>query len=157
MNHLWQLRGDARSERRHHFGYQDQELDTLDEEALVEAEGLGARQAPPGTIVPMLRRVLNSRPEVRDLLAPLPGLDWDGDRVIGTAAARMDINADGLMEKLFSQCDWSGLRYDGGNVIGVLPKTPWDAPRIQGEEPNLFQRRPAREMSALELRRLNQR
>lgn len=157
MNYLWQLDGVAMTGGPR-YGYHDCELDDLNEGALVEANGLGSRPAPPGSLVPMLVADVNGGvPAVRALVDSASALDWNGAGGISSGAVPCDINADGSLQWLYGRSDWDRMVFDGNGIIGSVERNVYDTFRIRDEKVLYRMSRPAVELPLSELKNLSKR
>jgi hypothetical protein len=111
MNYFFQMSGVYRSGSWGNFDYQRTAPYTLDENSLVEANGIGAVSAGYGT------RWYGPGLVVHTTTVNAP-IDWNWSGAANQTVS-IDINGDGFINSLGSQTNWVAIVYNGGSVGGV--------------------------------------
>jgi hypothetical protein len=112
MNYFFQIDGLYRSGRWNNYDYQRISPYTLNENALVEANGVGSVSAGYGT------KYYCPSGSVRTVTVNAP-IDWDCDGTIDASPVSVNINHDGSKTYLYSQLNWQNIVYNGGLIGGI--------------------------------------
>ena len=112
MNYYFQISGLYRDASWGNYDYQRIAPYTLNENSLLEANGVGTAAAGYGTEYRCPNRAL------RTILTNKP-INWSCNKTIDTFPVKVDINNDSVKTTLTSQNNWQNIVYNGGDVGGI--------------------------------------